>query len=44
VKGRFAHLKQAAVDRCPRLLGTLVKAPEVQYHRDVYNQLLWNLF
>jgi hypothetical protein len=43
VKGRCADLKQAA-DRCPRLLGTFVKGPEVQYHKDVYNQLLWNLF
>src|SRR5258707_1594086 len=32
VKGRYADLKQAAADRCARLLGTVVKAPEVQYH------------
>ena len=44
VKGRFADLKQAAADRCPRLLGTVVKAPEVQFHHDVYNQYLWNQF
>ena len=44
VKGRYADLKQAAADRCPRLLGTFVKAPEVQYHHDVYNQFLWNMF
>jgi glutamine synthetase len=44
VKARFADLKQASADRCPRLLGTFVKAPEVQYHHDVYNQYLWNLF
>lgn len=44
VKGRYADLKQAAADRCPRMLGTFVKAPEVQYHHDVYNQYLWNLF
>jgi glutamine synthetase len=44
VKGRYADLKQAAADRCARLLGTCVKAPEVQYHHDVYNQFLWNLF
>ncbi len=44
VKGRYADLKQAGADRCPRLLGTFVKAPEVQYHHDVYNQFLWNLF
>jgi len=44
VKERYADLKQASADRCPRLLGTFVKAPEVQYHHDVYNQFLWNLF
>ncbi|HLW51841.1 MAG TPA: glutamine synthetase family protein [Candidatus Angelobacter sp.] len=44
VKARYLDLKQASADRCPRLLGTFVKAPEVQYHHDVYNQFLWNLF
>ena len=44
VKGRYADLKQASADRCPRLLGTFVKAQEVQYHHEVYNQYLWNLF
>jgi len=44
VKTRYADLKQASADRCARLLGTFVKAPEVQYHHDVYNQLLWNRF
>jgi glutamine synthetase len=44
VKKRFADLKQASADRCPRLLGTFVKPQEVQYHHEVYNQFLWNLF
>jgi glutamine synthetase len=44
VKGRYADLKQASADRCPRLLGTFVKSPEVQYHHEVYNQFLWNMF
>jgi glutamine synthetase len=44
VRSRYADLKQASADRCPRLLGTFVKAPEVQYHHDVYNQFLWNQF
>src|SRR2546423_3262438 len=44
VKGRYADLKQASADRCPRLLGTIVQAPEVQFHADVYNQYLWNRF
>jgi glutamine synthetase len=44
VKARYADLKQASADRCPRLLGTFVKPGEVQYHHDVYNQYLWNMF
>jgi glutamine synthetase len=44
VKERYADLKQASADRCPRLLGTIVKASEVQFHHDVYNQLLWGQF
>jgi glutamine synthetase len=44
VKGRYADLKEASADRCPRLLGTFVKAEEVQYHHEVYNQYLWNRF
>ncbi len=44
VKERYAELKQVAADRCPRTLGTIVKGPEVQFHHEVYNQYLWNLF
>jgi glutamine synthetase len=44
VKGRYADLKQASADRCARLLGTIVKAAEVQFHHEVYNQYLWNEF
>ena len=44
VKQRFADLKQAAADRSPRLLGTVVKGSEVQFHHEVYNQLLWGQF
>jgi glutamine synthetase len=44
VKARYADLKRTAADRCPRNLGTIVKAPEVQFHHEVYNQFLWNLF
>jgi glutamine synthetase len=44
VKGRYADLKQASADRCPRLLGTIVKASEVQFHHEIYNQLLWGKF
>ena len=44
VKGRFVDRKKSSADRCPRLLGTFLKAQEVQYHHEVYNQYLWNLF
>jgi glutamine synthetase len=44
VKARFIDLKKASADRCPRLLGTVVKAPEVQFHHEVYTQYLWNQF
>ncbi len=44
VKGRYADLKQGSADRCARLLGTVVKGPEVQFHHDVYNQYLWGQF
>jgi glutamine synthetase len=44
VKARYADLKQGSADRCPRLLGTIVKGAEVQFHHDVYNQLLWGQF
>jgi glutamine synthetase len=44
VQGRYADLKQAVANRCPRDLGTIVKGSEVQFHHAVYNQSLWNLF
>jgi len=44
VKERYAELKQASADRCPRQLGTVVKGCEVQFHHEVYNQQLWNQF
>ena len=44
VKERYAELKQASADRCPRLLGTQIKASEIQFHHEVYNQLLWGQF
>ncbi|MEP7365659.1 MAG: glutamine synthetase family protein [Acidobacteriota bacterium] len=44
VKGRYADLKRASADRCPRALGTIVKSPEVQFHHEVYTQYLWNIF
>src|SRR5271157_102315 len=44
VQGRYADLKQAAANRSPHDLGSIVKGSEVQFHHAVYNQSLWNLF
>jgi glutamine synthetase len=44
VKQRYLDLKLASADRCARLLGSIVKSQEVQYHHEVYNQYLWNQF
>lgn len=44
VRDKFAALKEAAADRSPRRLGTLIKSSEIQYHHEVQNQFLWNLF
>ena len=44
VQGRFADLKQATANRSPLELGTFVKASEVQFHHEVYNQALWSVF
>jgi glutamine synthetase len=44
VQSRYVDLKQAAANRSPRELGTIVKGSEVQFHHSVYNQSLWNLF
>jgi glutamine synthetase len=44
VKDRYVDLKKASADRCARLLGTVVKVPEIQFHHEVYNQFLWNEF
>ena len=44
VKARYADLKKGSADRCSRLLGTIVKSQEVQFHHEVYNQYLWNQF
>jgi glutamine synthetase len=44
VKSRYLDLKRASADRCPRLLGSIVKPQEVQFHHEVYNQYLWNQF
>jgi len=42
--GKFIELKQASADRCPKALGQLIKASEIQYHHEVTNQYLWSRF
>jgi glutamine synthetase len=44
VRDRYADLKQGSAERCPKELGTLVKSAEVQFHHEVTNQHLWNMF
>jgi glutamine synthetase len=44
VQARFADLKLAQAERCPKALGTQIKTAEVQFHHEVTNQYLWNLF
>lgn len=44
IQQKYADLKTAAADRCPRKLGTLIKRSEVQFHHEVTNQYLWGKF
>ena len=41
---KFIELKSASADRCPRLLGTMVKTEEILFHHDVTNQFIWKRF
>ncbi len=43
-QGKFAQLKLASAERCPRLLGGVIKRSEIQFHHEVTNQHLWNQF
>lgn len=44
VCAKFAELKLASAERCPKALGTRIKRSEVMFHHEVQNQFLWNLF
>jgi len=44
VQTRYADLKQASAERCPKALGTTIKSGEIQFHHEVTNQYLWGLF
>ena len=41
---RYAALKRASAERCPRLLGIRIKTAEIQFHHEVTNQYYWNDF
>ena len=41
---KFADLKMASANRCPRELGTMVKTEEILFHHDVTNQYIWKRF
>ncbi|MDY7230013.1 glutamine synthetase family protein [Hyalangium rubrum] len=44
VQSKFAELKLASAERCPKQLGSRVKIAEIQFHHEVTNQHLWSLF
>ncbi|HEX4953102.1 MAG TPA: glutamine synthetase family protein [Thermoanaerobaculia bacterium] len=44
VHGKYADLKLAAAERCPKALGARVKRSEIQFHHEVTNQYLWSRF
>ncbi len=44
VQAKYAELKTASAERCPKQLGTRVKAAEIQFHHEVTNQHLWSQF
>jgi glutamine synthetase len=44
VHEKYAELKLAAADRCPRALGTRIKRSEIMFHHEVTNQYLWSQF
>jgi len=44
VHAKYAELKLAQAERCPKALGAQVKASEIQFHHEVTNQYLWSQF
>jgi glutamine synthetase len=44
VHEKYADVKMASAERCPKALGSLIKVAEVQFHHEVTNQFLWNMF
>lgn len=44
VHSKYAELKLASAERCPKALGARVKRSEIQFHHEVTNQYLWSRF
>ncbi len=44
VVAKYAELKMASAERCPKALGSLIKVAEIQFHHEVTNQYLWSHF
>jgi len=44
VHAKYAELKLAQAERCPKALGAQVKSCEIQFHHEVTNQYLWSQF
>jgi glutamine synthetase len=44
VQERVTELKSGTADRSPRVLGSLIKKSEIQFHHDVSTQYLWSQF
>jgi glutamine synthetase len=41
---KYAELKLASAERCPKALGSMIKNAEIQFHHEVTNQYLWSQF
>jgi glutamine synthetase len=44
VHKKYADVKLASAERCPKALGSMIKVPEIQFHHEVTNQYLWSRF
>jgi len=44
VHEKYAELKMASAERCPKALGSRIKRSEIVFHHEVTNQFLWSQF
>ena len=44
VASKYAELKLASAERCPKALGSMIKNAEIQFHHEITNQYLWSQF